>query len=90
MTPFTLLGFATALAACLCLYSASPNQHLWRHPWPALASRSAAGLLLCLSWLSLRQDMQRLTASFVLATLLMLLLALLPYLGAWLLLHRQR
>ena len=88
MPLFTLLGLAAATLACLCLYAASPHQRLWAAPWPSWRARLASLVLLVLSWLALVQDMQRLTAAFVLGTALMLVLALLPYAGAFV--HARR
>ncbi len=88
MPLFTLLGLAAATLACLCLYAASPHQRLWAAPWPRWRARLASLVLLVLSWLALVQDMQRLTAAFVLGTALMLVLALLPYAGAFV--HARR
>ena len=88
MPLFTLLGLAAATLACLCLYAASPHQRLWAAPWPRWRARTASLVLLVLSWLALVQDMQRLTAAFVLGTALMLVLALLPYAGAFV--HARR
>jgi len=82
MPVFTLLGLAATALAGLCLYAASPNQRLWAAPWPRRPARSACVLLLALGWLALVQEMQRLTASFLLGTMLMLVLAVLPYAGA--------
>jgi len=83
MPVFTLLGLAAATLACLCLYAASPNQRLWAAAWPRWPARLASAALLVLAWWALVQDMQRLTAAFVLGTALMLVLALLPYAGAF-------
>ncbi|WP_367067177.1 hypothetical protein [Oryzisolibacter sp. LB2S] len=88
MPLFTLLGLAAATLACLCLYAASPHQRLWAAPWPRWRARAASLVLLVLSWLALVQNMQRLTAAFVLGTALMLVLALLPYAGAFV--HARR
>ena len=88
MPSFTLLGLAAATLACLCLYAASPNQRLWAAPWPGRPARTAGAALLLLAWLALVQDMQRLTATFVLGSTLMLVLAVLPYAGA--LTHARR
>ena len=88
MPSFTLLGLSAAKLACLCLYAASPNQRLWATPWPGRPARTAGAALLLLAWLALVQDMQRLTAAFVLGSTLMLVLAVLPYAGA--LTHARR
>ena len=83
MPVFTFLGLAAAVLACLCLYAASPNQRILAGPWPRRPARMAGTALLLLSWLALVQDMHRLAAAFVLGTTLMLVLAVLPYAGAW-------
>jgi len=88
MPLFTLLGLAAATLACLCLYAASPHQRLWATAWPRWPARLASAALLVLAWWVLVQDMHRLTAAFVLGTVLMLALALLPYAGA--LVHARR
>lgn len=90
MSAFTLLGLAAAAAASLCLYAASPNQRLWAAPWPRWPARIASVALLVPAWLALVQDMQRVTAAFVLGTLLMLAFALWPYAGAFVHVHRTR
>lgn len=82
MPVFTLLGLAAIILACLCIYAASSNQRLWAAPWPRWPARVAGMALLLPGWLALTQDMHRLTAAFVLGTMLMLALAVLPYAGA--------
>lgn len=84
-----LLGFATGSFGCLSLYLASPNQRLRSAPWPSAPAKAAGIVALILSWLAYRQGLQALTTSFVLATQLVLLWALLPYLGAWRQLRRE-
>ncbi len=82
MPVFTTLGLAGATLACLGIYSASPNQGLWARPWPRWPARAAGILLLAVAWWAFIQEMQRLTASFLLGTTLMLVLSLVPYAGA--------
>ena len=82
MLVFTLIGLAATTMAGLCLYVASPNQRLLAAPWPRWPARMVSMGLLVLGWLALTQDMQRLTTAFVLGTLLMLVLTVLPYAGA--------
>ena len=82
MPVFTLLGLAAATLACLVAYSASPNQRLWARPWPRWPACAAGLVLLVVSWRAFVQEMQPLTASFLLGTTLMLVLSLLPYAGA--------
>jgi hypothetical protein len=90
MPVFTLLGLAATTLACLCLYAASPNQRLLAAPWPRWPARLASLVLLAGGWLALAQEMQRLTAAFVLGTALMLVLAVLPYAGALIHVRRTR
>lgn len=78
----TLLGLIATTLACLCIYAASPHQKLLRACWPARPARLAGAVLLLVGWLALAQDLQRLTATFVCITTLMLVFALLPYAGA--------
>lgn len=77
----TLIGAALGLLGCACLYLSSANQRWCARPWPAIPARTAALVLLMASGLVLASDMQKLTAIFVLLTLVMLALALFPYLG---------
>lgn len=88
MPVFTLLGVAATLAGCVCIYLASAHQRWRAAPWPARPARAAGAVLLALGWLALAQDMQRLTAAFSFATLVMLVFTLLPYVGALLSLRR--
>lgn len=80
---FTVLGLIATTLACLCIYAASPHQKLLRACWPARSARLAGAVLLLVGWLALAQDLQRLTATFVFVTMLMLVFALLPYVGAF-------
>lgn len=89
MKVYPLLGLVLCALACLCLYLASPHQRLRGTPWPARPARAAALALALLSWLALAQQLQRLTASYVLLTTAMLVLSLLPYLGALRVLRRR-
>ena len=82
MPVFTLLGLAATTLACLVAYSASPNQRLWTRPWPRRPACAGGLVLLVVSWWAFAQEMQPLTASFLLGTTLMLVLSLLPYAGA--------
>lgn len=82
MSLYTVLGLGACLGGCLSLYLASPHQRLRAAAWPARPARITGALALLGAWFALAQDMQRLTASFTLATLAMLGFALLPYLGA--------
>lgn len=82
--PFSIfLGLALTTAACVCLYAASPHQKMFAAPWPALAARAGSAALLLVGWLGLSCGLHHLTASLVSLTAVMLVLALLPYLGVW-------
>jgi hypothetical protein len=87
MKTYTLLGLGATLMGCCCIYLASDNQRWLADAWPKTPARAAGAALLVLAWLGLAQDMQRLTASFLLVAALMLVFAVLPYLGA---LRRRR
>ncbi|MBN9460900.1 MAG: hypothetical protein J0H00_06705 [Burkholderiales bacterium] len=83
-----VVGLACALAGCSCLYLASPHQ-LWRAvPWPARPARAAGALLLAASLAAFLQAMQAAPAVFTFVACLMLLLVVLPYLGALVSLRR--
>ncbi len=90
MPAFTFLGLSATTLAGLGLYAASPNQRLWAAPWPRRPAHLASAALLLLSGWALGQDMQWLAASFVVATVLMLVLAVLPYVGALVHVRRNR
>lgn len=87
---YMILGLTLALAGCVSVYLASPNQrwldHSWR-PHPALA---AGVLLLAAGVAALWQAMQPVAAVFTAFAWVMLLFVLFPYLGAWLSLQRIR
>lgn len=83
MKLYTLLGLVACTLGCMCLYLASPNQRWLPSTWPSRPGSAAGTLCLLMAWVAFAQDMQRLTASFVLVTTVMWMLALLPYLGAW-------
>ncbi len=87
---FTTAGLAAVCAGGLCLYAGSPHQRWFAAPWPARPARVLGAVLLALSWLALAGAMQRVTATFVFATALMLVLTLLPYVGALLHVRRTR
>lgn len=82
MAGMTALGLLLALAGCTGIYLASPNQRWLAAAWPALPARIGGGLLLAAGLAALLRDFQAVVAGFVLATWLMLLFVLLPYLGA--------
>ncbi len=81
-TIHTVLGLIGCASGCLCLYLSSPHQRLRAAPWPPVPARAAAAMLLPLAWLAFAQVLRPLTATFVLVTLAMLLLSVLPYAGA--------
>lgn len=83
MKTYTLIGLVACTLGCTCLYLASPNQRGLLSAWPSRPASAAGALWLLLAWVAFARDMQRLTASFVLVTTVMWMLALLPYLGAW-------
>lgn len=82
MKLFTLLGLILGCAGCAALYLSSANQRWLDTHWRAVPARVAALLLLAASGASLMREMQFITTMFVLCTLIMLLLAVFPYLGA--------
>ncbi len=77
-----ILGLLLSLGGSVAFYLASPHQLCLRQPWPARPARLAALLLIGGSVLPLSQALLPATLLFVLLTWLMLLLSLLPYLGA--------
>ena len=83
MLVFTSIGLAATTLAGFCLYAASPNQRLWASSWPRRPACMVGTGLLALGWLAFAQDMRHLAATFTFVTTLMLVLAMLPYLGAW-------
>ncbi|MFT3814675.1 MAG: hypothetical protein QM740_15065 [Acidovorax sp.] len=76
------LALAAGWAGCCCLYLASAHQRWRAQPLPARPARGAGWGLLALSLWAFAQRLDTLTAVFTWATLLMLALAALPYLGA--------
>lgn len=82
MNASIVLALAAAPLGCACIYLASPHQRWRDRAWPAGPARGLGGLLLAISLFALGQGMQAVTAAFVFVTFLMLLFALLPYLGA--------
>lgn len=90
MNILTLTGLIAGLAGSACLYLASPNQRWWGTALPVMPARVAGAALIALAWLGLASAMQLLTASFVLITLLMLVFAVLPYVGALRGMRRER
>lgn len=90
MNTSTALALTAALTGCACLHLASPNQRWRLAPLPSRPAQGAGLALLVMSWLGLRQDMQTITATFTLASMLMLIFVLLPYLGAFIAMKRDR
>lgn len=82
MTGSVSLGLLLALAGCLSLYLASPNQRWRAAPLPARPARGAAALLLPAALFLLLLQMQVAAAAFTLSVWVMLLLVALPYGGA--------
>lgn len=78
----TASGLLLALAGCVAVYLASPNQHWLPAAWPARPARFAGALLLAAALAALLQAFQPAVAGFVMATWLMLLFTLFPYVGA--------
>ena len=90
MNASTSVALAAALAGCACIHLTSPNQRWRLAPLPGRPARGAGLALLVMSWLSLRQDMQAITATFTFASMLILIFILLPYLGAFIAMKRDR
>ena len=77
-----VLGFAFTLAGCVSVYLAAPKQGWLPRPWPARPARAAGALLLACGLACLCHAMQDVAAVFLFSTTVMMLLVLLPYLGA--------
>lgn len=90
MNASTLLALAAALAGGASLYLASPHQRWRATPWPVGPARALGAALLALSLFAFAQGMQATTAAFAFVTTLMLVLAVLPYVGALLTLRREK
>ncbi len=90
MNASTSVALAAALAGCACIHLASPNQRWRLATLPGRPARGAGLALLVLSWLSLRQGMQATAATFTFASMLMLVFILLPYVGAFIAMKRDR
>lgn len=82
MATSTLIGLVAALAGCLAMYLASPNQRWRAMPAPPWRARGAGLALWVVAWLCLAHSRQPLTASFMLYTSVMLSFVLLPCTGA--------
>ncbi len=90
MPVFIVCGLTAIVLGGFCFYAASPNQCLLGQAWPRRLAHAAGVFLLLVGLLALAQEMQRLTAVFVFSTALMLVLTVLPYLGALLHVRRTR
>ena len=82
MQALTLLALAAILVGCAAIYLASPNQRWLAAPWPARRARVLGVALLSFGWFGLAWHMQALTATFAFVTAVMLVLSVLPYIGA--------
>lgn len=75
-------GLGLVLCACVGLYLASPYQRLLAQPLASRPARVAGAVLLVVGSVLIGQGMQFVAAVFTVLTWVMLLLVLLPYLGA--------
>lgn len=82
MQTLILLALVAILVGCAVIYLASPNQRWLVAPWPARRARMLGAALLGVGWFGLAWHMQALTAAFVFVTTVMLVLSVLPYIGA--------
>jgi hypothetical protein len=78
-----LLASGVLLAACSCIYLASPHQRWLARPWPAAPARALGAVLLAVGLGVLLHCLQPVAATFTFITLLMLLFIALPYLGCF-------
>lgn len=88
----SLLFLALSLLVCgsVCIYLASPHQHMLAVPLRALPARVAGLLFLCGGFAVLLQVMQVLAAAFTSFAALMFFFVALPYLGALFASQRKR
>jgi hypothetical protein len=84
-----LLSLLAQCAGTVLLYLASPKQHWLATPLAARPARALACVLLLAALAGLLHSFQLAAALFVFLHVLMLLLLLLPYCGAWLVLRRR-
>jgi len=76
------LAVPASLFATLLFYLGCNNQQWWqRRPLPTAVAVSGSLFLTCVAWLILRQQLAVLPATFSVLSLLMLFLALWPFLG---------
>lgn len=73
-----LIAFAVALAGAAYLYLGAPRQQWLAQPWPAGISRFGGAALLGLSWLIWTAALRPTTAFFVVLTVTMATLTVLP------------
>ena len=90
MKPLIFFGLLAGFIGCACIYLASDNQQWKDAPWRAGPARTLGALMLAASGVVFMWELQVITALFVLATWVMLLLALFPYVGVLLKSWRNR
>lgn len=76
-----MLGLWLLMLAVVCLYLGSAQQQGLRRPWPRRPALGLAALAALVGALMLGSTRQALVTVYTVATLWMLVLALLPYLG---------
>ena len=76
------LALLLAFGGCGCLYLASPHQRWRSSPLPARPARTAGFALLSASLVAFARAMQLVPAIFTFGAAVMLLLVVLPYVGA--------
>lgn len=84
-----LLSLLAQCAGAVLLYLASPKQLWLATPLAARPARVLAGVLLLTALVGLLQIFQLAAGLFIFIHVLMLLLLLLPYCGAWRRLYRR-
>lgn len=89
MSDSFLLSLLAQCAGTVLLYLSSPQQCWLAAPLVARPARALAGLLLLAALAGLLQIFQLAAGLFVFIHVLMLLLLLLPYCGAWRRLRRR-
>lgn len=90
MSHHLLIGLLGCALGGVCIHLGSPHQRWLGAAWPARPARGAGGLLWLLSWFALARGMQQPAATFLFVAMVMWVLLLLPYLGAWHSLRRER
>ena len=76
------LALLLGLVGCTCFYLASPNQRSRATPLPAAATRLLGGLLAAASLYAFTRALDTFPATYTFVSWIMLLLVILPYLGA--------